>query len=455
MTERVAFVAANLAHAVGPELEQDIVLLAASGAPLAAALRAAGSEAWALDAGADRGEPPAALGAAAILSEPAGQRALAEHGIGAVLPFKPSAALERAAATLGLRVLAPRAQLVRQLENKLELPAIAAAAGVPVPETERVVLGAELAERARQGRVDVPRIFQPAMGFAGAGTVVVRSAAQIEELVLAAPRSGAPGKLVHIVEGIPITVTGVVLPDGVLLVGSACTQLTGVELLTPAELGSCGNEWSHPLPEDAALEARRMAAAIGRTVATRGFLGTFGIDAVLGPNGPVLIEINPRWTASLSFQVQLQLRAGVPSLANGHLLAFGAKAAAALPELLDVWHPDVTPPPLGPGASVIGYRRQRGMAHPGELQPGVWRLDPGTGALQRCGAAVRLAELEVPMPVGAAIVLPQPPERTLARGSELLRIALPHAAVAPTGELQPQLAALVTALTAQLDRPAA
>src|SRR5690606_5756256 len=109
-----------------------------------------------------------------------------------------------------------------------------------------------------------------------------------------------------------------------VLVGMVARQLTGIAGLTSTDLGSSGNEWSLPPAHAAVSAVRSVAARVGSELAARGFAGAFGIDLVLPSDGgvPVLIEINPRWTASLALQIELQQRQGIPTLLDAHLAAF-------------------------------------------------------------------------------------------------------------------------------------
>jgi glutathione synthase/RimK-type ligase-like ATP-grasp enzyme len=68
---------------------------------------------------------------------------------------------------LGLPVLAVPFKLARQLENKLVLAELAAAADARIPDTVTVRLDDDLARAALADGIALPRVFQPAVSFAG------------------------------------------------------------------------------------------------------------------------------------------------------------------------------------------------------------------------------------------------------------------------------------------------
>ncbi|MBC7645057.1 MAG: ATP-grasp domain-containing protein, partial [Thermoleophilia bacterium] len=330
----------------------------------------------------------------AVLATPHVQAALTSAGCPAVVPFKTSPRFERLAETLNLRVLASPARLVRQLENKLELPRIAAAAGVAAPATRVVSLNNELVVEAIAGDVTSPAILQSATGFAGNGTELVRDADELAAAVARAPR-GSIGKLAQVIAGSPVTVNGCVLGDGPddVLVGGVTHQLTGIAECTDAPYGSCGNDWSMPLEAALLQRVREVGAAVGRTIASEGFRGVYGVDAVITNDGDVfLIELNSRITANLSLQTQLQRLTGGPTLFDAHLEAFGVPHHSSLDDLRVRFSLASASPPHPAAASIVIFHRN-GEAevaiHSQPVDPGAYRLVAGEfGGAVAAGAGV-------------------------------------------------------------------
>jgi predicted ATP-grasp superfamily ATP-dependent carboligase len=369
----------------------------------------------------------------------------------AVLPFKSGARLWEMAEFQGIRVLAAEPKLTRQLENKLALVEIAKAAEARIADTVTVRLDAELADAAHNDGLALPRVFQPAVGFAGAGTVMLRTPRDVANLVEHAPGGVNVGKLVEYVEGEPITVNGVVIPpgvhgadarDGEVLVGMVARQLTGIPGMTPTDFGSCGNDWTMPPARAEVAAARSLTGRIGEVLAARGFAGAFGIDAVLPVGGgvPVLIEVNPRWTASLALQVELQGRRNIPTLLDAHLAAFAYRPdeRASLEQLRAAYGSGEDAGctrGTNEASTVIAFNSTgRDVQVDPSFEPGVWRLG-ADGELERVRDGWRYADLATD---DEFLVLPHGTVRPVGHGSYLVRIVRHDGAAsdARAGELR-------------------
>ncbi|MCW2950084.1 MAG: acetyl-CoA carboxylase [Thermoleophilia bacterium] len=443
-------------------------LVGGVGAQLVAMLRRNGEIATTLDEHPDIMQAvDGALSSGVVLGAAPVAQLLEDRGCDAVLPFKSGARLWTMAEWQHLQVLASPYRLTRQLENKLELAELATAADARTPDTVTVRLDTALAEAAVTTGIALPRVYQPAVGFAGAGTVLLETPDDVVALVRDTPPKHAMGKLVEYIAGEPVTVNGVVIPPGVhgagdageVLVGMVARQLTGLPGMTPTDFGSCGNDWSNPPSRDEVTAVRGLAHRIGEVLAQRGFAGAFGIDVMLPERGgvPVLIEINPRWTASLALQVEMQRRQGIATLLDAHLAAFA-------------YHPDRRPPladllaAFGPGSDAECTRNVEPVAtllaynasdHPVRVdpsfEPGVWRTAAaadGDPTITRLRDGWRLDDLgDDPAEL---LLLPTGVGRDVQPGSYLVRIVRRGAAAASpqARTLLPEVAAIARAVVA-------
>ncbi len=243
-----------------------------------------------------------------------------------LLSFKPNKRLEEAAAALGATYALPPAALAGGLENKLALARLAADAGVDVPRQATIRLQGTWADAAPGLRR--PLVVQSPRSQSGNRTWEVDDERGWDALVVALP--GRPARASEFVRGRPGTLNAVVDHRGAVLVTAPIVQVTGVPWLTPYALGSCGNDFTwRPTPhpgEGAFVLAERLGAELAR----RGYRGHFGVDFVLGPDGPSLIEINPRLTASFALYAAWE-----PALLDAHLSAVAGEdiAARRLPPL--------------------------------------------------------------------------------------------------------------------------
>ena len=471
----LAFCAANAAYLLGLETVHggDACLVAGSGAKLAQMLRRHDVPATTIDEHDDilRAVGQGALSAGVVIGAAPVVELLEEHGCDAVMPFKSGPRLWEMAEHFGWQVLAAEPKLTRQLENKLALADIARSAEARIPDTVTVSLDEALVQAALADGIALPRVFQPAVGFAGAGTVMLRSPQDVEMLVAHAPGGVRVGKLVEFVAGEPITVNGVVIPKGVhgsddratVLVGMVARQLTGLPGLTPTDFGSCGNDWSNPPSRAQVAAARSLAARVGDVLADRGFAGAFGIDIVLPVGGgvPVLIEVNPRWTASLALQVELQQRKGMPTLLDAHVAAFGYRPDERTPldELVAVYgeQEDARCTRLQlDGSTIIAYNATgRDAFVDPDFEPGVWRVDAdvdGGVRVERVRDGWRYADLESD---DELLVLPNGTRRPVAHGAYLVRVVRrgPAALSTKADELLPQVRAIMDTVIEQVVDP--
>jgi hypothetical protein len=446
----IGFLTAGADRGIGPERDLKYVLLAGTGGDIAARLREQGHNAVSVDEHPAGGEEQLNAGGY-ILQHPAVLQELMRLGCTRIVPFKPSRLTERVCDEHGFQLIAPDATLVRQLENKLGLTKLAEEAGVRIPRTERVVVDDTLPAKAGSFAGGDPVIFQPAVAYAGEGTVLIERAADVQRIVGEAP--GSAGKLVEVVQGSPLTVTGVVLDAETVVAGAVCHQLTGIVGCTERDFASCGNDWTIPFDPGVEITVRTLARRIGLTMAERGFRGTFGIDVVAASVGEIqLIEVNPRFTASFSLQLQLQQLEDGPTLFDAHLAAFHALERNvrrdAIVERFSIANADpldLAPADRAASSVLVQAQGDEPVVPSGELTCGRYRLS-AEGALQRTGDGIRIDDI----PVGSSdfIVFARSAARPVQPGAELARVHMrSSAASAPDcRQLLPHAAEVVAAV---------
>ncbi|HVB14875.1 MAG TPA: hypothetical protein VNH38_08990 [Candidatus Dormibacteraeota bacterium] len=366
---------------------------------------------------------PGSTSSAALLQLPTVQRRLRAL-VDAVVVWKSSAQVEQIAQELGVLVANSPALIARRIENKVHFSRSAPGAGLPIPPTEVGIAGPELLQAAQ--KLDPPWVFQLAQGFSGEQTYPVGSVTELAELVRRF--DGRPCRIAERMDGTPVTVTGVVSPDRILL-GPACLQLTGLPSLTPHPLGSCGNDYGRPVPESDAVHevSLRCAGWLRR----EGHLGVFGLDLVVGPSGAIwCIEVNPRLVASVPLFSLSARDSGMAGILDQHLACFGIGQPVEV-ELECRW------------SQLILYQRGDRLPHPAIASAG--------GELAASGRFTPKHELGLSGPqLGELGLLVQADSRP---GKELARIFLQGPCCAADGSLLPQLAAFVRELRSQLEAP--
>lgn len=324
--------------------------------------------------------PPARLTTAALLEDPDVARFVASRRQ-PLLCFKPSRRLEEQAEALGVSLSAAPAAVSLGLENKLRLAELAQRAGLLVPKQGRVDRAGEQRYADLVATWGAGFVAQSPRGFAGSKTWRIEHEAQWTALQPVLGHRSA--RFSSFVKGVPGTVNAVVDRLGTVVVTSPIAQLTGVPWLTRHPLGSCGNDFTwrqHPDPGDAPAQ---MAEALGPVLAEEGFFGHFGLDFVTTEGRCLLIEVNPRLTAS--FAVYSAWR---PVLLEAHLAAVaGTRLEARRLEPLEggqcIAHnlndDSAAPVKTGPEEPLL----------PADLAPGTTTVWPAPGPVQTDGTRGR------------------------------------------------------------------
>ncbi|HUY57470.1 MAG TPA: ATP-grasp domain-containing protein [Candidatus Micrarchaeaceae archaeon] len=364
---------------------------------------------------------PGAASTAALLRGAAVQARL-HSGVEDMVVWKSSAEVEQIAEKLGVTVANSPALISRRIENKTYFSRAAESAGLPIPPTRVGVAGPELQLAVRELRG--PFVFQLARGYSGEQTYLAESGKELEELIQRF--NGRSCRVAEMVPGTPVTLTGVVSPER-LVIGPACLQLTGLPTLTPHPLGSCGNDYGRPVPEPEGVHevGLRMAEWLRR----QGHLGIFGLDLVVGANGMVVcIEVNPRLVASVPLFSLSARDLDSPSILDLHLASFGIGEQAA--QQLDChW------------SQLILYQLRDRLPDP--------ELQSSRGSLTATGEFTQIGDLELMGPPAHELgLLVQAQSRS---GKELARVFLEGACCSPDGLLLPQLQHLVGQLRALLE----
>ncbi|ROP41736.1 ATP-grasp domain-containing protein [Saccharothrix texasensis] len=266
------------------------------------------------------------------------------------------------------RLLAPPRPVAEWAADKINAVSVFRAAGARTPPSVVLPAGATTVPGEVSGWLrDGPVVLQRrANNLIGRGTRLVRAEEELAEA--AASWSGEPLKVSRHVPGLPITVSGCVGRD-VTVVSGVSHQLVGI-----AELGAgwgthCGNQLlgDADVPAGSAARARSACHAVGERLRARGFLGAFGIDAVLDRDGRVwAIEINPRFQTVVSLVHAVEVGRGLLPLLGVHVLA----GLAPLTPVLAAGDRDPSAPPF---SQLVAHFADTGRAR-GVPETGCYRM---------------------------------------------------------------------------------
>ena len=187
---------------------------------------------------------------------------------------------------------------------------------------------------------------------------LIREAARAGPLVLRANRSdgGAGLRVVHdedelaqqwpphadgflaasryLPSAVPLNVSGCIFPRGALTLHAPSIQLIGLPLSTTRPFGYCGNDFAaaRELETEALDQLEEVATTTARWLTNQGYLGAFGIDALLHEGQVLLVEINPRFQGSSVLAAQLAREMERPDIFLDHIAAFlGLPAPPPIP----------------------------------------------------------------------------------------------------------------------------
>lgn len=184
-----------------------------------------------------------------------------------------------ASAPGGIRSAALRYELLTSLQRS----------GVAVPPTARAPSIREAHRRATE--VGWPVVVKPGRGAGGEGVTLVKGPGRLRDAWAraSAVEPGLPPLIQARVEGTPASVSLLVESDGPRPIALNRQQ---VEFGPEARYRGGSTPLHHPLGGRAIELARTAIGLVG------GLRGPVGVDLVLAPDGPVIVEVNPRLTTS-------------------------------------------------------------------------------------------------------------------------------------------------------------
>lgn len=200
------------------------------------------------------------------------------------------AALTAAVEERGRLVLGSSSGAIRIAGDKLAAGLALAQGGVRIPRTVEVPLQGDPIPWISSLRF--PLVLKPASGAGGNGSSLVRDPTWVppalERVRQVAPSAGRC-LAQEFVEGTSASVS--LITDGRRVLPLTLNR-QAIEATDGFAYAGGEVPFDHPQRQAAFAEAERACAAVP------GLRGYVGVDVVLGTDGPVVIEINPRWTTS-------------------------------------------------------------------------------------------------------------------------------------------------------------
>lgn len=245
----------------------------------------------------------------------------------AVVVFKPSFAAEKISLENNWKLLNNSTELSKGVEDKFNFLFIAKSLHIRIPDAETIDFG-RLSYWELKKYYDY-FVVQLKSGNAGSSTFFIRSNDDYSKLMDTFFHNSANKKFIQVkvskfIHGIPVTVNACVTLQEIY-VGKPCYQITGEELCTNNRSTTCGNDWGAlTLSTKASSEINEISQKIGQYLKDKGYKGIFGLDFIISEKNDdvYLIEINPRFVASIPFYTKLEIKNSAFPMFALHLIDF-------------------------------------------------------------------------------------------------------------------------------------
>jgi len=267
-----------------------------------------------------------------------------------VMILKNSQLIEDFCKKQGWKLLAPKAKVAEQFENKISQYKLLKNV-VPYPRTDISTLEKINIDETRPRQY----VLQFNRGHSGNTTFFINSKKDLEKLAKKFPKREA--KISEYIKGKTFTLNCLVLKSGRVIAGSISEQITGLKSATNNPNTTCGNDFTSPgnLSKKQIKKIQEIAQSTGMALYKKDYRGLFGIDVIIENKTGKLyfIEVNTHQPASISFEAKLHRQIGkMPLLAYFILDSVGEKIKPAKKDL-----PPIT---LSISAKQIIYRNKTG-----------------------------------------------------------------------------------------------
>ena len=167
-----------------------------------------------------------------------------------------------------------------------------------------------------------PHVLRASRASGGVGIALVQTPEEVEQrwpdepdqFVAVAP---------YLTPAVPLNFSGCVFADGSIRLHPVSVQVIGLPSCTPRAFGYCGNDFAAAASLDHSVLDRvdALGRTVGRWLHEEGYLGVFGIDALVHDGDVHFTEVNARFQGSSVMSAEIATALELPDLFLDHLAA--------------------------------------------------------------------------------------------------------------------------------------
>ena len=234
----------------------------------------------------------------------------------AIVPFKPSARIEKLCQQHSWKLIANPAKINRFFEDKIQFQKICDESQLPTIPSQIITLNSDNFNKT-QSELGKNLVLQTHFGWAGNSTFLVSS---YSEALSHAPQN-SPVKLSTYLQGYSLLNNCCLTPKG-LIQSPPALQYTGLTPFTSNPFATVGRQWPSLAPDYVISQVNSLTQKFSQILSKNNYLGFFGLDFFVSQDQVFILECNPRLTASFALYTHMEISQNLDPLFYFHLLAF-------------------------------------------------------------------------------------------------------------------------------------
>jgi len=154
---------------------------------------------------------------------------------------------------------------------------------------------------------DTSVVIRSSRSKGGSGLLIANSQDDLQELSGSFAKDEYLCVAPFLIPSLPVNVNACAFPGGEVSIHGSSVQLIGIGTCTSRPLGYAGNDFGaiRNLSKTALLNLECMTRTLGSWLASQGFLGAFGMDALVKGEDIYFVELNPRFQASSAIAARI------------------------------------------------------------------------------------------------------------------------------------------------------